>query len=226
MGGVVASGIGDGKRGFGNGTGGQGFAGVGAEQAGVLPRQAEPVKQRLKSGNAGMIHNSVIGVGHAGKRTAEPMVQRISRGQYHDMPPDPAQGEGVRRILTAFAPMIRVKRASTGHAASSAREPYTTSARPISPSVSASFGKPMPQDTTSMRPASVSIPLPSIAFNPFCRPENTSGRSFRCIQVPRAPRSCRWSFWGRSGGMGGVALSRKIFSVFLRFLLLTPFFLK
>ena len=60
------------------------------------------MKQRLKSGNAGMIHNSVIGVGHAGKRTAEPMVQRISRGQYHDMPPDPAQGEGVRRILTGF----------------------------------------------------------------------------------------------------------------------------
>lgn len=92
MGGVAASGIGDGKRGFGNGTGGQGFAGVRTEQAGVLPRQAEPVKQRLKSGNAGMIHNSVIGVGHAGKRTAEPVVQRISRGQYHDMPPRPGTG--------------------------------------------------------------------------------------------------------------------------------------
>ena len=36
----------------------------------------------------------------------------------------------------------------------------------------------------------------------------------------------RGSFWGRSGGMGGVALSRKNFSVFLLFLLLTPFFLK
>ena len=126
----------------------------------------------------------------------------------------------------AFAPMIRVKRASTGHAASSAREPYTTSARPISPSVSASFGKPMPQDTTSMRPASVSIPLPSIAFNPFCRPENTSGRSFRCIQVPRAPHSLPLELLGKKRRHGRVALSRKNFSVFLRFLLLTPFFLK
>lgn len=49
VGGIAASGIGDGKRGFGNGTGGQGFAGVRAEQAGVLPRQAEPVKQRRKA---------------------------------------------------------------------------------------------------------------------------------------------------------------------------------
>ena len=78
MGGVAASGIGYGKRGFGNGAGGQGFAGMCAEQAGVLPRQAEPMKQRLKSGNAGMMHDGVIGAGHAGKRAPEPVVQRIA----------------------------------------------------------------------------------------------------------------------------------------------------
>ena len=112
----------------------------------------------------------------------------------------------------AFAPMIRVKRASTGHAASSAREPYTTSDRPISPSVSASSGKPMPHDTTSMRPASVSIPLPSIAFNPFCRPENTSGRSFRCIQVPRAPRSLPLELLGKKRRHGrGRFVPKKFF---------------
>ena len=85
MGGVAASGIGDGKRGFGNGTGGQGFAGVRTEQAGVLPRQAEPVKQ------LSLIHISMSEAALAGKR-----VVRLHTG-------DPAMYGAINEQIRALA---------------------------------------------------------------------------------------------------------------------------
>ena len=101
VGGVARPGVGHGQRGLGDCAGGE-AAGVGAEQPGRAPRKAEAVEQRLKRRDAGMIQDGVPGVAQAGERAAETVVQGVARGQHHDAPPGPAQGEGLGGVLAGL----------------------------------------------------------------------------------------------------------------------------
>ena len=96
--------IGYGQRRFGYAAGGQPLAGMYAEQAGILPRKAEAAKQGLKRRDCRMVRKVVAGLAECGKRTAEAVIEGVSRGQHHDALPFPGQREGLFRVLSGTAP--------------------------------------------------------------------------------------------------------------------------